>query len=86
MPESERTAQRLATIRAAREGQSLHIEVQDDGPGFTEQGAPGGMGLGLANTRARLEQLYGDTAELHTGNAPGGGARVALVLPYHLIA
>ena len=83
---SRRSASGLISIRAAREGQSLHIEVQDDGPGFDVQGAPGGRGLGLANTSARLEQLYGDRAELHTGNAPGGGARVALVLPYHPIA
>lgn len=70
-------------IRARREGASLQIEVCDDGPGFQEEGAPGGMGLGLANTRARLEQLYGDRAELRTGGVPGGGARALLILPYH---
>jgi hypothetical protein len=45
----------------------------------------GGMGLGLANTRARLKQLYGDAAELRTGNGERGGAKVTLVVPFHLI-
>ena len=76
----------VIAIRATREGTALRIEVRDDGPGFAQQGAPGGMGLGLANTRARLGQLYGDRAELHTDNDPDGGARVALVLPYHPVA
>ncbi len=83
---SRRSTSGLIAIRATREGESLRVEVRDDGPGFAEAGAPGGMGLGLANTRARLEQLYGDQAELRSDNAPEGGARVALVLPYHQVA
>jgi sensor histidine kinase YesM len=42
------------------------------------------MGLGLANTRARLRQLYGDAGDLRTGNGQGGGAVVTMVLPFHL--
>jgi two-component system, LytTR family, sensor kinase len=76
----------LIRIRALRDGQSLRIEVRDDGPGFTGHAVPGGMGLGIGNTRARLEQLYGEGAGLHAENSPEGGACVALVLPYHLIA
>jgi hypothetical protein len=83
-----RTTSGLIRIRASRTGDSLHVEVQDDGPGFTTPGA-GGMGLGLANTRARLRQLYGDAGELRAGNAAGAhaesrGAVVTMVLPYHL--
>jgi signal transduction histidine kinase len=81
-----RSTSGVIAIRAAREGSSLRIEVRDDGPGFSAQGAPGGMGLGLDNTRARLEQLYGGEAGLYTSNAPAGGACVALVLPYHHVA
>jgi sensor histidine kinase YesM len=59
--------------------------VQDDGPGFGAEGAGGGLKLGLANTRARLHQLYGDASELRTEKAPGGGALVTMVLPFHLV-
>ena len=40
------------------------------------------MGLGLANTRARLKQLYGAEAELRTESHTDGGAVVTLVLPF----
>jgi sensor histidine kinase YesM len=43
------------------------------------------MGLGLANTRARLKQLYGDAAELRTENGAAGGAMVTMVLPFHIV-
>ena len=74
----------LIRIHARRHGDSLQVEVQDDGPGFGASGAGGGMGLGLANTRARLRQLYGDAGDLRTGNGQGGGAVVTMVLPFHL--
>ena len=41
--------------------------------------------LGLANTRARLNQLYGEGAELRTETAPDGGARVTMVVPFHFV-
>jgi len=72
-------------IRARHLGDSMQLTVKDDGPGFGAAGAPGGMGLGLANTRARLRQLYGDAAELSTASAPEGGAVVTLRLPVRLL-
>ena len=72
-------------ISARRVGNSMHLTVQDDGPGFEAAGAPGGMGLGLSNTRARLRQLYGGAAELRTTSAPEGGAIVTLVLPVKIL-
>jgi hypothetical protein len=71
-------------IRAERVGAALHVTVRDDGPGFGAAGAGGGLGLGVANTRARLKQLYGDTSDLRTGSAPGGGALVTMILPFHV--
>jgi signal transduction histidine kinase len=72
-------------ISAHREGDALIVRVRDDGPGFSATTPSAGLGLGLANTRARLKQLYGNASELRTGAAPGGGAEVTLVLPYHLV-
>jgi two-component system LytT family sensor kinase len=75
-------------IRAQRVGDALHVTVRDDGPGFRAAGGQSekhGMGLGLANTRARLKQLYGDCAELRTENGQAGGAQVTMVLPFHFI-
>src|SRR4051812_24964349 len=73
-------------IRAQRVGDALHVTVRDDGPGFRAAGGQSdkhGMGLGLANTRARLKQLYGSCAELRTENGQPGGAQVTMVLPFH---
>jgi two-component system LytT family sensor kinase len=65
-------------IAAARRNGGLHMSVRDDGPGI----APGARdGVGLSNTRARLEQLYGARHSFAIGNAEGGGAVVSLVLP-----
>jgi len=72
-------------IRAQRIGQALHVMVEDNGPGFDAQGAPGGLKLGLANTRARLKQLYGEASELRTETGPAGGALVTMILPFHLV-
>ena len=49
------------------------------------RGAGGGLGLGLANTRARLKQLYGDASELRTEIRPAGGALVTMILPFHFV-
>jgi two-component system, LytTR family, sensor kinase len=69
-------------IRAVRAGDTLEVRVMDDGPGFPATSGADRPGIGLANTRARLVQLYGDAARLTTENAPDGGAMVTLVVPY----
>jgi two-component system LytT family sensor kinase len=78
------------TISATRANDTLELRVEDDGPGFPspgsgEEDSPLNKGIGLANTRARLQQLYGDQGRLQTENDPRGGARVTMVLPYHLV-
>jgi hypothetical protein len=40
-------------------------------------------GVGLANTRARLTQLYGARQRLALTPGEGGGALVEVRLPYH---
>ncbi|HEY1340324.1 MAG TPA: histidine kinase [Bryobacteraceae bacterium] len=65
-------------IAARVEPSGLVVEVTDDGPGAA---CDIREGVGLANTRARLAQLYGDTARLELSQPPGGGFRARLVLP-----
>ena len=67
------------TIRAWRTDARLTVEVADTGAGFRDD-AP--EGVGLSNSRARLDQLYGSNAGLETGNANGHGAITRLWLPY----
>lgn len=68
-------------IRAFREGNDAHVEVEDDGPGIAAS-AVRGEGVGLTNTRARLQQLYGDSARLELLTGLAGGLKVSIVIPY----
>jgi two-component system LytT family sensor kinase len=58
----------------------LEIRVCDDGPGVPEGSS--GNGVGLSNTRARLQQLYGDRQSLRLDSADGRTVATVL-LPYH---
>jgi len=53
----------------------------------TDRGAAGprlgGHGIGLANTRARLERLYGDRFRLEVGPCEAGGFQARVGIPYH---
>jgi two-component system LytT family sensor kinase len=71
-------------IRVRREGpERLSLLVSDDGAGPTPQGPPGGReGVGLRNTRDRLELLYGDCHSFDFRGAPGRGCQVALSIPF----
>ena len=71
-------------IAAARVDDTMEIKVADDGPGLPGDAAPAGTGIGLANTRARLRQLYGDAAKLTMENGAQGGAVVTMKLPYRI--
>jgi two-component system, LytTR family, sensor kinase len=66
------------------EGETLELRVLDTGPGFVTGASTGRTGVGLANTRARLEQLYGTRQDLQLANRPGGGACVTVHIPLRL--
>jgi signal transduction histidine kinase len=67
-------------IQAGHENGCLQLVVSDNGPGLH---APleTVKGIGLANTRARLEKLYGPNQHLHLTTGPDGGLRVAITIP-----
>lgn len=81
-------------IRAAREENTLVLEVSDDGSGLAEsspilegRGNPSELrtadgSLGLENIAERLNGLYGDAASLAFEESDGGGLRVLVQLPY----
>ncbi len=75
-----RAAPLTVSIRAEREGDHLLIEVEDDGPGLPEESVRRN-GVGLANTRSRLERLYGSGHRFDLANRPEGGTRVSMSLP-----
>lgn len=69
-------------IRARGTEGMLQLQVRDDGPGLRVNGAIfAHSGIGLANTRARLTQLYGPLASLDLTNHPRGGTLVTLLVP-----
>lgn len=67
-------------ITASRDNGSLHLAVTDTGPGL--HASPNVEGIGLANTRARLEKLYGSNQRLDLTNVPAGGFRVGITIPF----
>jgi LytS/YehU family sensor histidine kinase len=70
-------------ISARRENGRLQLEVRDDGPGLPENWPhASGKGIGLANTRARLRQLYGEAQEFKLCNAESGGTIATLLIPF----
>jgi two-component system, LytTR family, sensor kinase len=87
-------------LRAERRDGELLLEISDSGPGFgsvarltacrahqedqTGDDGRSSTGIGLANTRARIAQLYGEGAVLWVGAGDAGGARVTVTIPYRV--
>jgi two-component system, LytTR family, sensor kinase len=71
-------------ITATARDSLLTIVIRDSGGGFPslyDASAPVG-GIGLANTRRRLDQMYGRESTL-TITSDQGGTAVAMTMPYH---
>jgi len=71
-------------IAARRSGDQLILTVRDNGPGLAEPPTSReSQGVGLRNTRARLQQLYGHEASFTLSSAPAGGVIAEIALPLH---
>jgi signal transduction histidine kinase len=70
-------------VSVRRDNGSVEIRIADSGGGFTlgADGRPAREGIGIANTRERLDHMYGATASLVLRNANGGGAEAIVNLP-----
>ena len=71
------------SIRARRQDATFVLSVQDNGVGFRHRGTAPRPGVGLANIRSRLAQLYGGSAGMELEENPEGGAVVTITLPFH---
>jgi sensor histidine kinase YesM len=61
----------------------LWLEIADDGIGLTRyDGTVPPEGVGLRNTRARLQQLYNHDHRLILEDAPGGGCVIKIHIPF----
>jgi len=81
-----RSSPGLIEIEAKHHDGRLRIQVRDNGPGLSTHRTSENLfrkGLGLANTKTRLERLYGAAHLLDLSNNPGGGLIVTLEIPFH---
>jgi two-component system LytT family sensor kinase len=73
----------IIELTSRRVGESLELKVRDNGPGLPKDRTPSpSPGVGLANTRSRLEHLYGASQHLQFSDTPGGGLTVTVVIPF----
>ena len=77
-----RSAAGLVSVEATRKGGRLRLVVSDDGPGLPADPSRTREGVGLANTRGRLEQLYGEDHHFELRPSAFGGFEVVLEMPF----
>ena len=72
----------MIEIKALQTNKRIHLSVSDNGPGFPESD-PVELkdGIGLSNTKARLEQLYGKDHGFEISNSESGGALIKIDIP-----
>jgi two-component system, LytTR family, sensor kinase len=61
----------------------LRLSVTNDGPEPPATGSALREGIGLSNTRKRLEALYGEHQMIAVTRRPGGGVEAVIEIPLH---
>jgi LytS/YehU family sensor histidine kinase len=78
------SSQGTVEIRAERVADQLAVSVSDTGIGLVETGEKAATeGIGLANTRARLQSLYPGRHTFTIRNRTEGGCMAELRIPFH---
>jgi len=68
-------------LRGTVKDGNLVLTVADNGAGISAEGLKR-EGIGVANTRARLIELYGDRQKFELVNGPEGGLCVRITIPF----
>ena len=78
----------LISIKAKHEDKHLHLIVRDNGRGLpgADSNSSARPGIGLANTQARLQGLYGQDQRFSFGKAEPQGCQVDIRLPFKTVA
>jgi two-component system LytT family sensor kinase len=79
-----REAGGMVMISASQEEGVLHLEISDDGEGFSGRLLRNGNGIGLSNTKARLQELYGDKHQLIITSRHPTGSCVKIEIPFRV--
>jgi two-component system LytT family sensor kinase len=71
-------------INAKVVAEQLQLEIVDDGPGLDEQAErlKNSTGVGIVNTKNRLQELYGDRQSCRFSSVSPHGLKVSIVIPY----
>lgn len=70
-------------LRTFNRDSRLHIEIEDNGVGISEEKLPHIYveGIGLSNVRERLRVLYGTDFHLHITSQEGQGTKICIDVP-----
>lgn len=82
----------LIRIHSFTEGNDLHILVEDNGKGMTEEELASlrcslnreevtDESIGLVNVNQRIRLFYGESYGIHISSAPGKGTQISILLP-----
>jgi two-component system, LytTR family, sensor kinase len=80
---SDRETGGVIDIRAERQNGMLCLQVRDNGSGLNTPRGNLVEGVGLSNTRSRLEYLYGSGGRFEVGDAEEGGLIITAAFPFH---